>query len=81
MTIARVVTFEDVDADRMTGLQHRMEEGDQPEGMPPVDVVVPHDTESGRALVLQLFVDDDNHRRGEEVFAALPAGDTPGTRP
>jgi hypothetical protein len=80
MAIARVVTFEDVDASRMTDLQQRMEEGDRPAGMPPVEVIVLHDTDGGRALVLQLFANDDDYRRGEEVFAAMPAGDTPGRR-
>ena len=80
MAIARVVTFEDVDAGRMSDLQQRMEEGDRPAGMPPVEVLVLHDTESGRALVMQLFANDDDYRRGEELFAAMPAGDTPGRR-
>jgi hypothetical protein len=80
MAIARVVTFEDVDAGRMRDLQQRMEEGDRPEGMPPVEVIVLHDTDGGRALVLQLFANDDDYRRGEAAFAAMPAGDTPGRR-
>ena len=80
MAIARVVTFEDVDAGRMSDLQQRMEEGDRPAGMPPVEVIVLHDTGSGRALVMQLFANDDDYRRGEEIFAAMPAGDTPGQR-
>jgi hypothetical protein len=80
MAIARVVTFEDVDAGRMSDLQQRMEQGDRPDGMPPVEVIVLHDADSGRALVLQLFGSDDEYRRGEEVFAAMPAGDTPGRR-
>jgi hypothetical protein len=80
MAIARVVTFEDVDAGRMADLQQRMEAGDRPEGMPPVEVIVLHDTDGDRALVLQLFATDDDYRRGEAVFASMPAGDTPGRR-
>ena len=80
MAIARVVTFEDVDASRMTDLQQRMEAGDRPEGMPPVEVIVLHDTDGGRALVVQVFANDDDYRRGEAAFAAMPAGDTPGRR-
>jgi hypothetical protein len=80
MATARVVTFEDVDASRMSDLQQRMEEGDRPEGMPPVEVIVLHDIDSSRALVIQMFANDDDYRRGEEVFAAMPAGDTPGRR-
>lgn len=80
MAIARVVTFEDVDASRMTDLQQRMEAGDRPEGMPPVEVIVLHDTDGGGALVVQVFANEDDYRRGEEVFAAMPTGDTPGRR-
>jgi hypothetical protein len=80
MAIARVVTFEDIDAGRMSDLQQRMEEGDRPAGMPPVEIIVLHDTDSGSALVMQLFANDDDYRRGEEIFAAMPAGDTPGRR-
>jgi hypothetical protein len=80
MAVARVVSFEDVSRERMTELQRRMDEGELPEGVPPVEVLVLHDPEDGRALVVQLFESDDDYRRGEEVFAAMPAGDTPGRR-
>ena len=80
MALARVVSFEDVDASRMSDLQGRMEQDGPPEGMPPVEVLVLHDAGAGRALVLQLFDNQDDYRRGEEMFAAMPAGDTPGRR-
>jgi hypothetical protein len=80
MAIARVVMFEDVDASRMSDLQQRMEAGDRPEGLPPVEVIVLHDADGARALVVQVFANDDDYRRGEEAFAAMPAGDTPGRR-
>jgi hypothetical protein len=80
MAIARVVSFEDVSSDRMTELQQRMDEGEPPEGMPPVEVLVLHDAGGGRALVIQVFESEDDYRRGEEVFAAMPATDTPGRR-
>jgi hypothetical protein len=80
MAIARVVSFEDVSSDRMTELQQRMDEGEPPEGMPPVEVLVLHDSDNGRALVIQLFESQDDYRRGEEVFSTMPATDTPGRR-
>jgi len=80
MAIARVVTFDDVDASRMTDLQQRMEQGDRPDGMPPVEVIVLHDTDERRAMVVQLFANEDDYRRGEAIFAAMPADDTPGRR-
>jgi hypothetical protein len=80
MAIARVVTFEDVSSDHMAELQQRMDEGEPPEGMPPVEVLVLNDADGGRALVVQLFESEDDFRRGEEVFSAMPASDTPGRR-
>jgi hypothetical protein len=80
MAMARVVSFEDVDTDRMTDLQQRLEAGERPEGMPPVEVLVLHDVDGGRALVVQLFDTADDYRRGEELFAAMPATETPGRR-
>ena len=80
MAIARVVSFEDVSPDRMTELQQRMNEGEPPAGMPPVEVLVLHDADGGRALVIQVFANEDDLRRGEEVFSAMPPTDTPGRR-
>jgi hypothetical protein len=80
MAIARVVSFEDVSSDRMTELQQQMDEGEPPEGMPPVEVLVLHDANGRRALVVQLFESEDDYRRGEEVFSTMPATDTPGRR-
>jgi hypothetical protein len=80
MAIARVVTFEDIDGAHMADLQRRLDEGERPEGMPPVEVLVLHDTGGGRVLVVQIFDNEDDYRTGEAVFAAMPASDTPGRR-
>jgi hypothetical protein len=80
MPFARVVSFEDVSDDHMADLQQRLDAGERPEGMPPVELLALHDREGRRALVLQLFESDEDYRRGEEVFSAMPAGDTPGRR-
>jgi hypothetical protein len=80
MAIARVVTFEDIDSGHMADLQQRLDAGDRPEGMPPVEVLVLHDTAAGRVMVVQVFDNDDDYRQGEAVFSAMPASDTPGRR-
>jgi len=80
MSIARVVTFEDVDGGRMSDLQQRLDGGERPEGMPPVEIIVLHDAAAGRSLVVQLFESDADYQQGDRVFAAMPAGDTPGRR-
>ena len=80
MAVARVVTFEDIDAGHMADLQQRLDGGERPEGMPPVEVLVLHDTAAGRVTVVQLFENDDDYAKGEAVFAAMPSSDTPGRR-
>jgi hypothetical protein len=80
MAIARVVAFEDVDEAHMTGLQGRLEAGERPDGMPPVEIMALYDATAGRALVVQVFDNADDYARGEAIFAAMAPGDTPGRR-
>ena len=45
MPVARVVTFEGVDKDRMDEMKREMREGERPEGVPATEIVVLHDPE------------------------------------
>ena len=78
--LARVVTFDGVSKERMDEMQSRMEGGEQPEGMEAKEVIVLHDPEAERSIVLLFFENDDAYRRGDEVLSAMPADDTPGQR-
>jgi hypothetical protein len=80
MAIARVVSFEGVDADRIGEIRKEMQEGDRPEGLPPAEIVLLHDAEAERALVMLIFETEDDYRRGDEALSAMPAEDTPGRR-
>jgi hypothetical protein len=80
MALARVVTFEGVNKDRMDEMKREMNEGDRPEGMPATEVVVLHDADSEKSLVILFFDNADDYRKGDEVLNAMPAGDTPGQR-
>jgi hypothetical protein len=80
MALARVVTFEGVSKDRMDEMKREMNEGDRPEGMPATEVVVLHDADSEKSLVILFFDSEDDYRKGDEVLNAMPAGDTPGQR-
>jgi hypothetical protein len=80
MALARVVTFEGVSKDRMEEMKREMNEGDRPEGMPATEVVVLHDADSEKSLVILFFDNADDYRKGDEVLNAMPAGDTPGQR-
>jgi hypothetical protein len=80
MALARVVSFEGVSKERMAELDREMREGEQPEGFSATEVVVLHDPEAERSLVILFFETEDDYRRGDEVLNAMPAADTPGRR-
>jgi len=80
MAIARVVTFDGVSPERMEEMRAQMQEGEQPEGLPATEIVVMHDPDAEKAVVVLFFDNDDDYRRGDEVLSAMPASDTPGQR-
>jgi hypothetical protein len=80
MTLARVVTFEGVGKDRMEELQRELNEGDRPEGIPTSEILVLHDPDEEKSLVVVFFENEDDYKRGDETLSAMPAGDTPGRR-
>jgi hypothetical protein len=80
MALARVVTFDGVTKDRMDQLNREMEGGEPPEGFPPSELLVLHDPDAEKSLVVVIFENDDDYRKGDEILGAMPAGDTPGTR-
>jgi hypothetical protein len=80
MAVARVVTFEGVSKDRMDQMSRDMQEGQPPEGFPPAEVVVLHDADAEKSLVVVIFDNEDDYKRGDEVLDAMPAEDTPGRR-
>jgi len=80
MALARVVTFEGVSKDRMDQMDREMREGDSPEGFPSSELIVLHDPEAEKSLVVIIFENEDDYRAGDEILSAMPAGDTPGQR-
>jgi hypothetical protein len=80
MALARVVSFEGVNSDRITELKQRIEGGEPPEGMPPSELLVLHDAEGERSLAIVVFENEDDYRKGDEILDAMPAPDTPGRR-
>ena len=80
MALARVVTFEGVDADRMAGMQQEMESGERPEGLPATEMMVLHDAEAQSAVAIVFFDSEEDYRKGDEFLSAMPTGDTPGSR-
>ena len=80
MALARVVSFDGVDADRMAEMRSEMEDGGRPDDVPATEIVVLHDAEAEQSLVILFFENEDDYRRGDEALNAMPAGDTPGRR-
>jgi hypothetical protein len=80
MAIARVVTFDGVSKDRMDEMDREMQDGQPPEGFPSAELIVLHDPEAEKSLVVVIFETEDDYRRGDEILNAMPAGDTPGQR-
>jgi hypothetical protein len=80
MALARVVAFDGVDSDRMAEMRREMEGSDRPDNVPAKEIVVLHDPEAEKSLVILFFENEDDYRRGDEALNAMPAGDTPGQR-
>jgi len=77
----RVVRFTDVSAERMEGLQARIEESDgPPPDVPATGLKVLFDESQGTAVVLQYFETADDMAAGAKAFSAMDPADTPGTR-
>jgi hypothetical protein len=80
MSLARVVTFDGVSSDRMAEMKKEMEGSEQPDDVPAKELVVLHDPENDKSLVILFFDNEDDYRRGDEALNAMPAADTPGQR-
>ena len=81
MALARVVTFDQIQADNVDRIKERIEGGEPPEGFPEgAEIVVLHEEGADRALVIVFVESDDDYRRADEILAALPSDGTPGRR-
>jgi hypothetical protein len=80
MPLARVVSFDGVSSDRMTEMQREMQGSERPENVPANEIIVLHDPEGEKSLVILFFETDDDYQRGDEALNAMPASETPGQR-
>ena len=80
MAIARVVSFDGVSSERIAEMQREMEGSERPAEVPATEMIVLHDPDAEKSLVLLFFETEDDYRRGDEALSAMPAGDTPGRR-
>jgi hypothetical protein len=80
MALARVVKFDGVSKDRMDQMEREMQEGSPPEGFPKAELIVLHDPDEEKSLVVMLLDNEEDYRKAHEILDAMPAGDTPGNR-
>ena len=80
MALARVVSFDGVSSERMAEMQREMESSERPDNVPAKEIVVLHDPEVEKSLVIIFFDTEDDYEQGDEALSAMPAGDTPGQR-
>jgi len=80
MAVARVVTFEGVSKDRMDQMNQEMEQGDAPEGFPSSELIVLHDPDAEQSLVVIVFDNEDDYKKGDQILNDMPGDQTPGRR-
>jgi len=80
MALARVVSFDGVSSERIAEMQREMESSERPDNVPAKEIVVLHDPEVEKSLVIVFFDTEDDYEQGDEALSAMPAGDTPGQR-
>ena len=80
MAIARVVSFEGVDRERMEQVKKEIESGERPNEVPAKEFVLLHDSEAGESVAILFFDSEDDYATGDAALNAMPTGDTPGRR-
>ncbi len=80
MALARVVTFDGVDRNRIEQLRQQIEGGEQPEGLNATELVVLHDADANKSLTVVFFDNEDDYARGNAILDAMPTDETPGER-
>jgi hypothetical protein len=80
MALARVVTFDGVSKERMEEMDREMQGGQPPEGFPSAELIALHDPDTEKSLVVVIFENEEDYKKGDEILSSMPAGDTPGQR-
>jgi hypothetical protein len=80
MAVARVVSFDGVNSDRMAALKSEIEGGEQPEGLNATEMLLLHDPGADQALAIVFFDNEGDYQRGDEILGGMDTSDTPGTR-
>jgi hypothetical protein len=79
MALARVVTFEGVEAESIEEARSQVE-GDRPDGLPATEIIMLHDADAKKSLVIVFFDTESDYATGDATLNAMATGDTPGQR-
>ena len=80
MALARAVTFEGVDSQRMAELSTEIENDPRPDEIPATEILMLHDESARTSLVILFFENEEDYARGDAALNAMTPGDTPGRR-
>ena len=80
MALARVVSFDGVDSERIAQMRQEMEGGERPDDIPASEVIVLHDSDASKSLAIVFFENEEDYAKGDAALNAMPATDTPGQR-
>jgi hypothetical protein len=80
MALARAVTFEGVDSNRMAELSKEIQNDPRPDDIPATEILMLHDEAASTSLVILFFENEDDYARGDAALNAMTPGDTPGRR-
>ena len=79
MALARVVSFDGVSASRVEEMNQQIGVG-PPDDIPAKEIVMLHDPEAEKSVVVVFFDNEDAYARGDATSSAMPVDETPGTR-
>ena len=80
MALARVVTFDGVDKDRIDQMKREMEGGERPDNVPASEIIILHDPEANSSVAIVFFENEEDYKAGDAALDAMPSDDTPGSR-
>ena len=71
MAVARVVSFDGVNSDRMAALKSEIESGEQPEGLNATEMLLLHDPGADQALAIVFFDNEGDYQKGDEILGGM----------
>ena len=80
MALARVVSFDGVDSERIAQMKQEMEGGERPDDIPASEVIVLHDSDASKSLAIVFFDNEEDYAKGDAALNAMDTSDTPGNR-